>query len=98
MKLLLVLVLVYVMLLVVAVSNFGHWTDQPARQNESAKVGSIQTKLIIFVRFHAREGKEAAVEAELRDAAALVSKEFSRLRQWVALASCSPQSCYQRLS
>jgi quinol monooxygenase YgiN len=75
MKLRLVFMLVYVMLLVIAVSNFGQSSDQPARQNESARVESAQMELVIFARFHAREGKEAVVAAELRDAVARVSKE-----------------------
>lgn len=75
MKLRLVFALVYVMLLVIAVSSFGQGSDQPARQNESAKVESAPMKLIIFARFHAREGKEDTVAAELRDAVARVKKE-----------------------
>jgi quinol monooxygenase YgiN len=60
---------------VFAVSNFAQGGDDRARQTASAKVESIQMELIIFARFHAREGKEGAVEAELRDAVARVKKE-----------------------
>jgi quinol monooxygenase YgiN len=75
MKLRLRCLLVCVMLLVMAGSNFAQSGDSRARQNASAKVESAQMELIIFARFHTREGKEEAVAAELRDAVTRVSKE-----------------------
>jgi quinol monooxygenase YgiN len=63
------------MLLAIPASTFAQSSDNRARRNESAKVESVQTELIIFARFHALEGEERAVEAELRDAVARVSKE-----------------------
>jgi quinol monooxygenase YgiN len=68
-------VFVCAMLLVMAGSNFAQSGDDRARQNESAKVESAQMELTIFARFHAREGKEEAVAAELRDAVVRVRKE-----------------------
>ena len=68
-------ILVCAMLLGIVVSIVGQSSDQPARQNESAKAESAQMELTVFARFHAREGKEGAVESELRDAVARVSKE-----------------------
>ena len=67
--------LVCAMLLTIALANFAQSGDNRARQNDSVKVESDKMELIIFARFHAREGKEAAVEAELRDAIARVRKE-----------------------
>jgi hypothetical protein len=73
MKLRLRCLLVCGMLLVMAGSNFAQSGASRARQNESAKVESAQMELIIFARFHTREGKEEAVAAELRDAVTRVS-------------------------
>src|SRR5207245_10155806 len=67
--------LVCAMLVTIALANFAQSGDNRARQNDSVKVESDKMELIIFARFHAREGKEAAVEAELRDAVARVRKE-----------------------
>src|SRR5207253_8153579 len=67
--------LVWAMLVTIALANFAQSGDNRARQNDSVKVESDKMELIIFARFHAREGKEAAVEAELRDAIARVRKE-----------------------
>jgi quinol monooxygenase YgiN len=75
MKLRLRCLLVCAMLLVMAGSNFSQIGDSRAPQNESAKVESAQMELTIFARFHAREGEEGAVAAELRDAVARVRKE-----------------------
>jgi quinol monooxygenase YgiN len=75
MKLRLRCLLVCAMLLVMVGSNFSQSGDSRAPQNESAKVESAQMELTIFARFHAREGEEGAVAAELRDAVARVRKE-----------------------
>ena len=66
---------VFAIVLVIAVSNFAQSGDERARQNESAKVETSQMELTIFARFHALEGQEEAVAAELRDAVARVRKE-----------------------
>jgi len=75
MKLCLRCVLVSAMLLAMAVLNFAQDNESKTQSTDSAKVESDKMELIIFARFHAREGKEAAVAAELRDAVARVSKE-----------------------
>lgn len=63
------------MLLVISIPSFGQSSDDRAQQNQSPKVESAQMELTIFARFQAREGKEEAVAAELRDAVARVRKE-----------------------
>ena len=68
-------VLVCAMLFVIAVSNLAQNSEGKTQSTDFAKVESAQIELTIFARFHAREGEEGAVAAELRDAVARVSKE-----------------------
>jgi quinol monooxygenase YgiN len=75
MKLRIRYLLVFAIVLVIAVLNFAQSGDERARQNESAKVETSQMELTIFARFHALEGQEEALAAELRDAVARVRKE-----------------------
>lgn len=63
------------MLLVIAASNLAQDGESKTQSTDSARVESDKMELIIFARFHAREGKEELVAAELRDAVARVSKE-----------------------
>lgn len=66
--------LVCAMLSVVAVS-IAQDSENKSQSTASAKVEGDKMELIIFARFHAREGKEDAVASELRDAVARVRKE-----------------------
>jgi len=68
-------VLVCAKLFVIAVSNLAQNSEGKTQSTDFAKVESAQIELTIFARFHAREGEEGAVAAELRDAVARVSKE-----------------------
>jgi quinol monooxygenase YgiN len=63
------------LLLVIAVSSLAQDSEGKTQSTDPAKVESDKMELIIFARFHAREGKEDLVAAELRDAVARVSKE-----------------------
>jgi quinol monooxygenase YgiN len=63
------------MLLAMAISNSAQNVDNRAQPSASSKDASAQMELTIFARFHAQEGKEEAVAAELRDAVTRVSKE-----------------------
>jgi quinol monooxygenase YgiN len=63
--------LVCLVLLVMPISNLAQ-----DRENKTPPTASFEgMELTIFARFHAGEGKEEAVAAELRDAVARVSKE-----------------------
>ena len=75
MKIRLRCVVVCAMLLVISIPSFGQGSDDRAQQNQSPKIESDKMELIIFARFHAREGEKGAVATELRDAVARVSKE-----------------------
>jgi quinol monooxygenase YgiN len=68
-------VLVCGLLLVIAVPNVAQSGKSKTQSTNSAKVESAQMELTIFAPFHAREGNEEAVAAELRDAVARVGKE-----------------------
>jgi len=63
------------MLLAMAISISARTVDNRTQPNASPKDASAQMELTIFARFHAQEGKEEAVAAELRDAVTRVRKE-----------------------
>lgn len=64
------------MLLLVAVSPVAQGSSDSAPQNQSAKIdGNQMEELTIFARFHARDGQQDEVAAELHDTVARVKKE-----------------------
>ena len=69
------LALICSVLLVIAVPNVAQNSGHHGQSNTSKATPSDQMEITIFARFHALEGKEAAVASELRDAAIRVRAE-----------------------